>query len=441
MFGTPGFVFTCYITKLFLGRHHQDALLTYIRNHQQTDGGWGLHLESPSTMFGTVMNYVAMRLLGLDADNAACRAARAFIHAHGGAIYAPSWCKFWLALLGLYEWEGIASIPVEMWLLPRWFPFHPGKMWCHSRMVYLPMGYLFCRRFQANADDDPLLRTLREELYPAPYDDIDWQFARGACSPLDAVYPLSPLLKLLQACFAYYERRPWGWLRRRGLDFAMAYIHEEDRQTDYINIGSVSKMFNMLCVFADSGADCPAFQRHMERLADYLWVAEDGMKVQGYNGSQCWDTSLLVQAVGEGGMIVDFASAMLAAGRFLDQAQIRANASDIPSTWFRHPSMGGWPFSTAAHGWPTADCTAEALKAVLALMDHPSIAGGLCMPPSRLFAAIDMILGLQNVDGGWSTYEPTRGYGWYEHLNPSEVSQRSTYPKTTPACGLGAEST
>lgn len=32
------------------------------------------------------------------------------------------------------------------------------------------------------------------------------------------------------------------------------------------------------------------------RLFDYLWVAEDGMKMQGYNGSQLWDTSFAVQA-------------------------------------------------------------------------------------------------------------------------------------------------
>ena len=26
--------------------------------------------------------------------------------------------------------------------------------------------------------------------------------------------------------------------------------------------------------------------RHLARIDDYLWVAEDGMKMQGYNGSQ-----------------------------------------------------------------------------------------------------------------------------------------------------------
>jgi squalene cyclase len=71
-----------------------------------------------------------------------CVAARAFIHRHGGALNAPHWGKFWLSVLGVYEWEGVNPIPPELWLLPVWFPFHPAKMWCHCRMVYLPMSYV-----------------------------------------------------------------------------------------------------------------------------------------------------------------------------------------------------------------------------------------------------------------------------------------------------------
>ena len=36
---------------------------------------------------------------------------------------------------------------------------------------------------------------------------------------------------------------------------------------------------------------------HALRVKDYLWVAEDGMKLKGYNGSQCWDASFATQAL------------------------------------------------------------------------------------------------------------------------------------------------
>ena len=38
-------------------------------------------------------------------------------------------------------------------------------------------------------------------------------------------------------------------------------------------------------------------RRHLPRLLDYLWLAEDGMKMQGYSGSQLWDTAFAVQVL------------------------------------------------------------------------------------------------------------------------------------------------
>lgn len=175
----PGFVIAAYITgnmdKIF-PEPHRKAIQAYLLNHQQLDGGWGTHIESPSTMFGTVLNYVALRLVGADAKTEACQKGCEFMRQHGGALYAPSWAKFWLAVLGVYEWKGIAPVPPEMWLLPQWFPLHPGRFWCHCRMVYLPMCWLYARRFTYNAAEDPLTSALRSELFPdQKYASIDWR--------------------------------------------------------------------------------------------------------------------------------------------------------------------------------------------------------------------------------------------------------------------------
>ena len=91
--------------------------------------------------------------------------------------------------------------------------------------------------------------------------------------------------------------------------------------------------------------------------------------------------------------------------------------------YFRHVSKGGWPFSTSAHGWPISDCTAEGLKSVLALRNLACVSAPPARPISdaRLADAVDVILALQNADGGFATYENNRGYGWYEWLNPSET--------------------
>ena len=48
--------------------------------------------------------------------------------------------KFWLAVLGVHSWDGLNPMPPEMWLLPysAWTGIgwlHPGRFWCHCRMV------------------------------------------------------------------------------------------------------------------------------------------------------------------------------------------------------------------------------------------------------------------------------------------------------------------
>lgn len=68
---------------------------------QNIDGGWGLHIEGPSTMFGSVLNYVTLRLLGEDANggDGAMEKGRKWILDHGGATAITSWGKMWLAVL------------------------------------------------------------------------------------------------------------------------------------------------------------------------------------------------------------------------------------------------------------------------------------------------------------------------------------------------------
>ena len=65
---------------------------------------YGLHIEGRSTMFGTVLSYVSLRILGVPPAAPAAAAARAWLLERGGATFIPSWGKFWLAVLGVYEW-------------------------------------------------------------------------------------------------------------------------------------------------------------------------------------------------------------------------------------------------------------------------------------------------------------------------------------------------
>jgi hypothetical protein len=287
LFLLPGLVCALYLTKTPYPPGRREGMIVYLKNHQQTDGGWGTHIENASTMFGTVLCYVALRLLGEPADAPYLKEARDFMHAHGGALYAPSWAKFWLALIGVYHWDGINSVPAEMWVLPSWVPLHPSQFWCHCRMIYLPMSYLYCARYSPDVSVDPTLQALRREIYrdTDAYESVDWDAHRQSCAPIDEYTPLNPVIKVAQDVLSLYERvLPYLPLlrsfRQHSLKFVMEYIHAEDLQTNYIDIGPVSKALNMVSVFAACGADSKEFRRHIARVDDYIWVAEDGVKMQ-----------------------------------------------------------------------------------------------------------------------------------------------------------------
>jgi len=126
----------------------------------------------------------------MPADDPAAVKAREFIHKHGGAVGVPSWGKFWLSALGVYDWEGLNPIPPDLFKFPYFIPFHPGRMWCHARMVYLPMSFIYGHRYTAPLDD--VTRALREELYCTPYDKVRGWF-RGPAGAHVCKWRLAPL--------------------------------------------------------------------------------------------------------------------------------------------------------------------------------------------------------------------------------------------------------
>ncbi|MES1908679.1 MAG: hypothetical protein MHM6MM_001562 [Cercozoa sp. M6MM] len=442
MFLLPGVVIAAAITGILgteegISSEACAEMRRYLKNHQSTvDGGWGLHVEDAhSTMFGTALNYVALRLLGAAADDPVCARARAFIHKHGGADGVPHWGKFWLSVLGVYEWHGMHSLWPEMWSLPSFVPAHPSKMWCHTRQVYLPMGYCYAKRIQANASaDTPLgetLRSLRRELYTVPYHEIDW---KAACDKVAAPDDYRPASKWLTLSFKVMDALEWcantlpgfkTW-RRRAADWCFELIDAEDRHTFCVDIGPVSKAINMICVWHRLGAESDHFRRHVDRLRDYLWLAEDGMKCQGYNGSQLWDCTFAVMALCEAGepIVQRFRPCLERAFGFVERQQMVQDI--VPEgeheRYYRHITKGAWPFSTTDNGWPVSDCTAHGMKAVMALrqagVKEPF---GLRVTDERLRSAVDFVLTFQNTDGGFSPYEPQRAGTWLETFNPSGV--------------------
>ncbi|KAL7133801.1 hypothetical protein ABFS83_12G164500 [Erythranthe nasuta] len=428
LFLLPGLVIALSVmdaVKTIITDEHKKEMCRYLYNHQNLDGGWGLHIEGRSSMFCTVLNYVSLRLLGqeMDGGDGAMHKARTWILDHGGATYIPSWGKCWLSVLGVYEWDGNNPLPPELWLLPYFLPIHPGRMWCHCRMVYLPMSYLYGKRFIGPISG--VVLSLRKELYNQAYHQIDWNLARNQCSKEDLYFPHPLIQDILWKCLHKFAeplvmKWPFSKLRNRALSTVMKHIEYEDVNTNYLCIGPVNKVMNMLCCWIDD-PNSTAVKRHLSRIKDYLWVAEDGMKMNGYNGSQLWDVVLAVQAIVGTNLPQEYDLMLKRAHQFIKMSQMSKDSSGDLSCWYRHSSKGGWPFSTADNGWAAGDCTAEGLKAALILSQLPYEIAGQALEQNKLYDAVDLILSLQNSSGGFASYELTRSNAWLEMINPSEI--------------------
>ena len=416
LFLLPGLLIASYISDTPFPKAHQEMMKIYLFNHQNKDAGWGMHIEGESTMFGTVMQYVSLRILGVDKNHECVLNARTWIKNNGGATGIPSWGKFYLSILNLYDWQGFNSLFPEMWLFPQWLPFHPWRYWCHSRLVYLPMAYCYAQRIKA--PENELILSLREEIYNEDFASIDWPKQRNAVCEKDCYTTPSPVLKWMNLFTNNYEKFKCAWLRKKSTDYILKYLNAEDEQTNYLDIGPVSKAINSICSWHAYGKDSAQFKKHVARWYDYLWVAEDGMKMSGYNGSQLWDTAFATRAMLESDLGKLFPETIAKSYQFIDLSQIDAEHA-THAEFFRHPMIGSWPFSTAEQGWPVADCTAEGLSATLAI--HRLDLVKPMIDEQRIKQAVDVILSYQNIDGGWATYELTRGPKWLEKLNPSEV--------------------
>lgn len=63
MFLMPGMIISCYVTGVLntvLTPQHKLEMVRYLKNHQNEDGGFGLHIEGHSTMFGTGLRFAAL---------------------------------------------------------------------------------------------------------------------------------------------------------------------------------------------------------------------------------------------------------------------------------------------------------------------------------------------------------------------------------------------
>src|SRR4249919_2330716 len=195
----------------------EKKIAVYLRRVQGKHGGWPLYHQGEFDMSASVQAYFALKMIGDTPDAAHMRRAREAILARGGAANCNVFTRVLLSLYGILGWRSVPEMPVEITLLPKWFPFHLSKVSYWARTVLVPLLVLQALRPRAKntlgVKIDELFIRPPQSIGPAakaPHQRWIW-FAlfRG----IDFV---------LRPGVRFFPKR----MRRRAIDRAVAFVTE-----------------------------------------------------------------------------------------------------------------------------------------------------------------------------------------------------------------------
>jgi squalene-hopene/tetraprenyl-beta-curcumene cyclase len=368
----------------------EQKIAVYLRRIQGAHGGWPLFADGDLDVSATVKAYFALKMIGdaIDADH--MRRAREAVLARGGAARANVFTRTMLALFGFIPWRAVPVMPIEIMLLPKWFPFHLDKISYWSRTVIVPLLVLMAKKPQArNAKGvriDELFLEPPQTIGPtpkAPQQKASWfWFFRGVDNILRATEPYFPKTS-----------------RQRAFDRAVAWVSERLNGED--GLGAIfPAMANSVMMFDVLGYPENYPQRAIARtsIEKLLAVHEHEAYCQPCV-SPIWDTGLVCHTLLEVGG--ERATAEVKRGLdWLTQKQIL----DVRGDWIaRRPNLrpGGWAFQYANAHYPDVDDTAVVAMA----MDRVQNLSGRQDFSASLSRAKEWILGMQSANGAWGAFD------------------------------------
>ena len=328
-------------------------IAAYLRRTQGAHGGWALFQDGDFNISASVKGYFALKMIGDDINAPHMARARAAILAHGGAASSNVFTRALLALYGEIPWRGVPVMPVEIMLLPKWFPFHLDKVSYWARTVLVPLLVLMTKKPRAK---NPLGVHIRE-LFTTPPEDVK-VWPRGEHQSWPWAHIFGEIDKLLRLIDPYLPRHT----REKALQQAVDWTTERLNGVD--GLGAIfPAMANSLLMYDVLGvppedARVQAARTSIERL---LVIHEDEAYCQPCV-SPIWDSSLVAHALLETGD-EDAKAGARAACDWLAPLQVL----DIKGDWAaQRPDVrpGGWAFQYANPYYPDVDDTAVVATAM-----------------------------------------------------------------------------
>lgn len=376
-------------------------IVRYLLRIQLPGGGWPLFTDGALDVSASVKAYFALKMAGEPDDAEHMRRARRAILDAGGAEAVNVFTRIMLALFGVISWRAVPMMPVEIMLLPSWFPFHLSKVSYWARTVIVPMLVLNARRPKARNPRgtriDELFRASPSAagLLPrAPHQNRGWFAVFRA---VDVV---------LRAVDGLFPKRT----RQRAIDAAVSFVDERLNGED--GLGAIfPAMANAVMMYDTLGYPPEHPNRAIARasIEKLLVVGDDEAYCQPCL-SPVWDTSLAAHALLET-ELPRAEEAALRGLQWLEPLQIL----DVRGDWIsRRPNVrpGGWAFQYANPHYPDVDDTAVVAMA----MDRADALKRSDTYRESIARAREWVVGMQSTNGGWGAFEPENTHYYLNNI-------------------------
>jgi squalene-hopene/tetraprenyl-beta-curcumene cyclase len=396
--------------EYILLKHYLDELIDpaveekfaiYLRRQQGAHGGWPLFQDGDFDMSASVKAYFALKMIGDKPDAPHVARAREAILSRGGARHANVFTRIQLSLYGIMDWRSVPVMPVEIMLLPRWFPFHLSKISYWGRTVIVPLVVLralkpLAKNPRGVTIDELFLENPREIGTPekAPHQSAGWfRFFRVVDTILRVAEPFFP-----------------PSLRKRAIARAVSFVTERLNGDDglgaiYPAMANTVMMFDVLGYPKDH-PDAAIARASVEKLV----VVNDDEAYCQPCVSPVWDTGLASHALMESGDEAAVASARRGLKWLLPKQVL-----DVKGDWAeRSPDVrpGGWPFQYANPHYPDLDDTAMVVMALDRMRKHLSSNDY----DTAIERAREWIEGLVSRNGAWGAFDADNTHYWLNNI-------------------------
>jgi squalene-hopene/tetraprenyl-beta-curcumene cyclase len=361
----------------------------YLRRIQGEHGGWPLFHGGAFDISASVKAYFCLKMIGDDPDAPHMVRAREAILARGGAAEANVFTRILLAQFGELSWRHVPTMPVELILLPRWFPIHLSRMSYWARTVIVPLLVLAVLKRRAR---NPRGVRISELFTSKP---IKKERALTHRRPGWALF-FNSLDVVLKAVEPFWPKA----MRARAIERCRAFVTERLNGED--GLGAIyPAMANSVVMFDALGyppehPDRAIARRSVEKL---LVIREDEAYCQPCV-SPVWDTALAAHALMEAGGGEAVASARRGLDWLLPLQELEATGD-----WAeRRPEVrpGGWAFQYRNAHYPDLDDTAVVVMA----MDRARREGGADDTfDAAIQRGVEWTVGLQSRNGGWAAFD------------------------------------